>query len=69
MLYFGDNSADVEAGTGGTFKGYLSETSYFPGPLEFDKTYYWRVDEYDGQTIHKGDIWSFTTASGKAESG
>jgi hypothetical protein len=68
MLYFGENSAEVEAGTGGTFKGYLSETSYIPGPLEFDKTYYWRVDEFDGAT-HKGEIWSFTTASDKVESG
>jgi hypothetical protein len=25
------------------------------------KTYYWRVDEFDGTAIHKGDVWSFTT--------
>ena len=25
------------------------------------KTYYWRVDEFDGAEIHKGNIWSFTT--------
>ncbi|HUT45348.1 MAG TPA: right-handed parallel beta-helix repeat-containing protein [Sedimentisphaerales bacterium] len=29
--------------------------------LEPDKTYYWRVDEFDGQATHKGDVWSFTT--------
>ncbi len=29
--------------------------------LEPDKTYYWRVDEFDGDTTHKGDVWSFTT--------
>ena len=25
------------------------------------KTYYWRVDEFDGSAMHKGDVWSFTT--------
>jgi regulation of enolase protein 1 (concanavalin A-like superfamily) len=38
--------------------------SYAPAiPLEFGKTYYWRVDEIDAPpetTIHKGKIWSFT---------
>jgi hypothetical protein len=61
-LYFGENLANVEAGTSGTFKGYLSKTIYFPGPLEFDKTYYWRIDEFDW-TTHKGEVWSFTTCS------
>jgi hypothetical protein len=26
-----------------------------------DKTYHWRVDEFDGANTHKGDVWSFTT--------
>jgi hypothetical protein len=33
-------------------------------PLEYGQTYYWRVDEANGapdNTIHKGDVWSFTT--------
>jgi len=32
------------------------------------KTYYWRVDEveFDGITIHKGDVWTFSTAGLKA---
>ncbi|MEJ2704964.1 MAG: hypothetical protein P8Z79_21210, partial [Sedimentisphaerales bacterium] len=25
------------------------------------KTYYWRVDEFDGAATYKGDVWSFTT--------
>ena len=32
-----------------------------PGPLALGKTYYWRVDEFDAATTHKGDVWSFTT--------
>jgi len=35
---------------------------YHPTPLEPGKTYYWRVDEIegDGVTVHQGDVWSFT---------
>jgi len=36
-------------------------TTYNPGPLELAKTYYWRVDEFDGVATHKGEVWSFTT--------
>jgi hypothetical protein len=27
-----------------------------------ETTYYWRVDEYNGATPQKGEVWSFTTA-------
>ena len=64
-IYFGYNFNDVNGATGGFPQ---QSTTYNPGPLEFDKTYYWRVDEYDGHTTHKGEIWSFTTASDKVES-
>ncbi len=39
-------------------------TSYQPGLLEFNQTYYWRVDEVNAapdDTIFKGTVWSFTT--------
>ena len=39
-------------------------TSYLPGLLEFNQTYYWRVDEVNAapdETIFKGTVWSFTT--------
>lgn len=68
-LYFGDNLAEVEAGTGGTFRGILSETRYHPEGLENGKTYYWRVDEFDVTTTHKGQIWRFSITSAKVESG
>jgi hypothetical protein len=60
-LYFGDNRADVEAGTGDTAKGMVYTTSFAPGTLELDKTYYWRVDAYDGAVTHQGEVWSFRT--------
>lgn len=61
-MYFGDNFADVEAGTGDTNKGVVIGTSFDPGMLEREKTYYWRVDEFDGAVTYTGDIWSFTIA-------
>jgi WD40 repeat protein len=60
-VYFGDNFNDVNNATGGLNQ---VATTYRPGPLEFGKTYYWRVDELTrgrGAEIHKGNIWSFTT--------
>jgi len=36
-------------------------TTFNPGPLELAKTYYWRVDEFEGPLTHKGEVWSFTT--------
>jgi len=65
-LYFGDSFTDVDNGTGGTDKGerLLSETTYNTGPIYPETTYYWRVDENDGTTWHKGNIWSFTTPAG-----
>ncbi len=57
-VYFGDNFDDVNNAAGGSPVG---TTSYNPGPLELDKTYYWRVDEFDAVTTYKGDVWSFET--------
>jgi len=57
-VYFGDDFDDVNNATGGTASGL---TTYTPGPLELAKTYYWRVDEFDGAETLKGDVWSFTT--------
>ena len=61
-VYFGDNFEDVDAGTGGTAKGATGVKSFNPGTLHPDKTYYWRIDEFDGAQTHKGDVWAFTTA-------
>jgi hypothetical protein len=57
-MYFGENFDDVNSGTAPLL---LADTTYTPGPLEFDKDYYWRVDEFDGTTTHRGDVWSFRT--------
>jgi hypothetical protein len=57
-IHFGDNFDDVNNAAGGQF---VPDTSYTPGTLELEKVYYWRVDESDGFTTYKGDVWSFTT--------
>lgn len=72
-VYFGDSLANVEAGTGGTFRANRLLTYFdvglpgrpYPNGLVPGTTYYWRIDEVEanGWTKHKGNVWSFTTAS------
>jgi hypothetical protein len=68
-VYFGASFDDVNAATRSNPRGVLlsqgqSDTTFDPpGILDFDTTYYWRVDEVNGapdNTIFKGDVWSFT---------
>jgi len=62
-LYLGtDEEAVVNATTASPqYKGSETTTSFSPGILDKGKTYYWRVDEQDSVTTHKGYVWSFTT--------
>jgi len=57
-VYFGEDFDVVNEAVGGVAMGLVS---YAPGPLKLAKTYYWRVDEFDGADTYKGDVWSFTT--------
>ncbi|MCH8218218.1 MAG: LamG domain-containing protein [Planctomycetes bacterium] len=67
-VYFGTQFSDVnEASTTAPMGVLVSQdqdaTTYDPGRLAFDQTYYWRVDEVNGApdfTIFKGETWSFT---------
>ncbi len=56
-VYFGDDFDEINNASGGLPKG---TTTFDPGSLELEKTYYWRVDEFDALETHKGNIWSFT---------
>ncbi|MHC4310263.1 MAG: pectate lyase family protein, partial [Planctomycetota bacterium] len=58
IVYFGDNFDDVHNSVGGLPQ---AMPTYTPGLLEPDKTYYWRVDEFDAVETSKGDVWSFKT--------
>jgi len=61
-IYFGDDPAALELKASGN----LGEESYEPGQLEWNTTYYWRVDEADNANPDSpwtGPLWSFTTAN------
>ncbi len=69
-VYFGTSLDDVNVASRANPMGTLvsqSQTaaSYDPeGMLDFDTTYYWRIDEVNAapdNTIFEGGIWSFTT--------
>jgi hypothetical protein len=51
---------------GPAFKGNQDANSFAPGTLALNTTYYWRIDEVNGPDTIRGNIWSFTTQSGKA---
>jgi len=57
-VYFGEDFDEVNDATGGLP---LGTTNYTPDSVKFAKTYYWRIDEFDGVETYKGEVWSFTT--------
>jgi hypothetical protein len=61
----GTPSHDVYFGTANppASIGNQSGTTYTPGTLAFNTTYYWRIDEVGGSGTVTGDLWSFTTGS------
>ena len=66
-VYFGTDADAVKNAniSSPEYKGSmnLDSESYDPGKLEWNTTYYWRIDEVvEGGTIQKGNLWSFTTA-------
>ncbi|MEN6428812.1 MAG: LamG-like jellyroll fold domain-containing protein, partial [Phycisphaerales bacterium] len=69
-VYLGTSRADVNDAGRTDPRGVLvsqdqTEIGYDPaGLLDFDTTYYWRIDEVGGapdNATSKGDVWSFTT--------
>ena len=61
-VYFGTDAASLELKGSGN----LSSESYAPGQLEWDTTYYWRVDEANNANANSpwtGPLWNFTTAN------
>ncbi|MGE5297210.1 MAG: PA14 domain-containing protein, partial [Solirubrobacterales bacterium] len=66
-VYFGedvDAVAEADTTTAGVYRGRQAAESltFDPGELEWNKTYYWRVDEVVADGSAKGAVWSFTTA-------
>ncbi len=76
-VYLGENFDDVNAGTGGTFRGNQPTPMFmagffgypYPDGLVPGTTYYWRVDEVnsaDPNSPWRGPVWSFTVPPQKA---
>ncbi|MHC4498241.1 MAG: LamG-like jellyroll fold domain-containing protein [Planctomycetota bacterium] len=61
-VYLSENFNDVNDGIGGIAQ---DANSYIPPQrLDFETTYYWRVDEVNGPpdfTVFEGEVWNFTT--------
>ncbi len=61
-VYFGADAASLELKGSGN----LGSESYDPGQLEWNTTYYWRIDEANSTNTDSpwtGPLWSFTTAN------
>jgi hypothetical protein len=61
-VYFGTDAASLELKGSGN----LGSEGYDPGELEWDTTYYWRIDEANNANADSpwtGPLWSFTTAN------
>ncbi len=61
-IYFGTDAASPELKGSGS----LGSESFEPGQLEWNTTYYWRVDEansVNSDSPWTGPLWSFTTAN------
>jgi hypothetical protein len=61
-VYFGAEASSLELKGSGN----LGSESYEPGQLEWNTTYYWRVDEANNANADSpwtGPLWSFTTAN------
>ncbi len=59
----GADSHDVYFGTASSppAMGNQTGTGFDPGPLDYDTTYYWRIDEVNDAGTTAGAEWSFTT--------
>jgi len=55
-VYFGSSTTPA-------FQGNQAGTGFDPGTLANGTTYYWRIDEVNGDGTTMGAVWSFTTAA------
>jgi len=67
-VYFGEDAdavANATPASTGVVRETVAGTAFDPGPLEWNKTYFWRVDEVNDANAESpwtGAPWSFTTA-------
>jgi hypothetical protein len=58
-VYFGVNPTPGL----GEYRAEQTTTNHNPGPLQYDTTYYWRIDEVNPSGTTIGDVWTFRTTS------
>ena len=61
QIFFGEDFDTVDAATAPLTM--LTQPTFDPGPMDLGKTYFWRVDEFDGITWYRGSVWSFTVTT------
>jgi len=67
-VYFGIDPnavAEADTSTADVYQGRQTETRFSPPELDWNSTYYWRVDEVNdlnSESPWKGGVWNFTTA-------
>jgi hypothetical protein len=60
-VYFHENPMAVLGRDPDADMGTVEEPNFSPGQLDYNKEYFWMVDEIDGRDTHPGSIWSFMT--------
>jgi formylglycine-generating enzyme len=57
-VYFG---TDALLGSEEPVSTNQTETSYYPGALQFETTYYWKIEASDGENETSSPVWKFIT--------
>ncbi len=63
QVYMSTAASDVVERRPSAYQGEFENAVFDPGTLDWDTRYFWVVDEFDGQNLYAGDLWSFTTIS------
>jgi hypothetical protein len=62
LVYLGTDKAQVAASDASLLVGTVAEASFVPAALDWNTTYFWKVDEVTGAGMVPGVVWTFTTA-------
>ena len=64
-VYFGTDQTTVTNATQASpeYQDNVGSEKFSPSVLEFNTTYYWRIDEVDEENVFKGPVWSFTVGN------
>lgn len=68
QVYFGNNLTNVTNATTSSseYKGSQADSTYDISGLDFNTTYYWRIDTVNSKGVTKGAVWNFMTGSDRS---